>query len=220
MSSSELAAEIISRLPYIDEALTQMNAWVGRSLWLAWQIGHLALAAKKQVEHGQFGEWCRVNVPPLTDRTVQRYMKVAKTTAVSDIKGKSLTEVYHKLGILVEEDRATRTEKQPDLTAEHVFKLPELLARLKSSREFLSACTEEIPFENLEISVIDECAAEFAALSALCERMQRKIAEATAAKPVTGVEIPVDNVNGLSRPTFATTPQEGLEAMGDSTGQS
>jgi len=214
MAPAELAGQINVRLDFMNRAISGAKDYLVWSLRLAYQIGQLAQAAKDLVSHGTFGDWCREQFPQLTERTLQRYMAVAKTTTLSDLEaGATLQDVYRKLGMLGERNpkkassknnRKAKTSTNP--TTEDCIPLPELLACLKSLRVFIQTRMEELTFEMFVPPVLDELAAEIAALSTIYEQLKIQIARSANLKPVSGVEINAKGSLGAPQAGRAARP--------------
>ena len=72
----------------------------------AWNAGAVCLKAKELIPHGEFQAWLEANSGGRDIRTVQRYMKLAKTTLESFLtenpKLKGLQDAYVAAGVLPE----------------------------------------------------------------------------------------------------------------------
>ena len=192
MKLEDLLVEIKGRLPLIDEAIVSIGGWMPFYVKAAIQIGLLLIAIKDQVGHGKFGECLKTHFSGLKERTAQRYMKAAKTTALSEIKpGQKLQDLYSSLVKL--EDSGTANA---NTSAGHTNTVPALtparvVSRLTSLREFIENAVDALPVEKFDSSTRDHLLKEFSALSALLQKVSTKLTKLSQPKLVKGVEIPV-----------------------------
>jgi len=84
----------------------------------AWNAGAVCLKAKEIVPHGEFQAWLETNSGGRGLRTMQRYMKLAKTTLESFLTEnpqlKGLQDAYVAAGVLPEAEPKADTGEEKD----------------------------------------------------------------------------------------------------------
>ena len=82
-----------------------------KAIELAIETGRRLARAKTIVERGNWSRWLEDNLKTIGERTVQRYMKLAKTTHETDLNDcYSLRQAYIKCGITTNNDRTKDTD--------------------------------------------------------------------------------------------------------------
>ena len=66
----------------INKAHSEAQAYASKAVERALLAGDLLIQAKARVQHGEFGDWCKVNLPNISPRQLQRYMRVARDLPV------------------------------------------------------------------------------------------------------------------------------------------
>ena len=62
----------------INQAHQEAQQYASQAVERALQAGDLLLTVKARLAHGEFGNWCKANLPSISARQLQRYMKVAR----------------------------------------------------------------------------------------------------------------------------------------------
>ncbi len=84
----------------------------------AHKAGEIMLRAKEILGHGEFLSWLHELLPVIdvTERTAQRWMKLAKTTNMSDLMSnpniKNMTDAYCATGMLPERESKEASESE------------------------------------------------------------------------------------------------------------
>jgi hypothetical protein len=97
----------------------------------AWNAGTICNRAKEIVPHGSFNEWLETNAGDRGIRTLQKWMKLAKTNLDSLLENnpKGLKDAYHITGIIPEPEPKPEGEGDKDkppfsLSFRTVYRLP------------------------------------------------------------------------------------------------
>ena len=191
MKLEDLLVEIKGRLPLIEEAIVSIGGWMPFYVKAAIQIGLFLIALKDQVGHGKFGECLQTHFSGLNERTAQRYMKAAKTTALSEIKpGQKLQDLYCSLGRLEDSGTANANTSAGHTNTVQAFTPARVASRLTSLREFIENAVDALPVEKFDSSTRDHLLKEFAALSTLFQKVSARLTKLAEPRVVKGVEIP------------------------------
>lgn len=62
----------------INLAHREAQDYAGKAIERALQAGDMLLTVKARLPHGEFGPWCATNLPDISQRTLQKYMRVAR----------------------------------------------------------------------------------------------------------------------------------------------
>jgi hypothetical protein len=88
-----------------------------KALEIAAQCGEFLLIAKRQIPHGEWGDWLRKYCPKLSIQTANRYMRLANPTHVSDLDAMgTLKQAYRVTGVL----RARLPNRHHDADSAHM----------------------------------------------------------------------------------------------------
>ena len=151
------AAEINRLHGEVQRASAESRKALTQALVAAWQAGQLLAAERKRVNHamgrGTWNEWLRVNFRGSV-RTAQRYIRLAASvTDPAFLRGMSLRQAYHRLGIATE----------PKLPRLRVALLPEyirlaerLVCTLERNRSKDAAATARLEAYRRDLRVLYE----------------------------------------------------------------
>ena len=79
----------------LEEIGVHVQAGIRANALAAWELGRCLKLAKAKAKR-KFGKWCEQYLPELSERTIQRYMRVAEL-AKEDVEGTALADVYKAL---------------------------------------------------------------------------------------------------------------------------
>ena len=101
-----LAGEIRDSYVSADSLAKTAKERGQKAVYEAWRCGKALIEARAIVGHGDWLKWLKKECKGVSDRTCQRYMKLAKTTHVAELKNaSSIRQSYIAVGI-VEERKA------------------------------------------------------------------------------------------------------------------
>ena len=133
---AELATKIREAYAKEHEADGMVVDWKAKQLKAGIEMGEYLIEAKSLLRFKGFVNWCRDNFPDLSQRTLNRYMKIArKKTHVSQANG--LRDAYEKCST-AESDGQSEVHKE-------LAKVQRLLSKAKdalSSHTGLATCEE------------------------------------------------------------------------------
>jgi hypothetical protein len=97
-----------------DRCVALTHAGAELAIRHAWNAGAICNHAKEIVPHGTFQEWLEANAGERGIRTLQRWMKLAKTSLVTFLSGnpKGLNDAYKLTGINPEAEREEGGESE------------------------------------------------------------------------------------------------------------
>ena len=138
------AAELKRCADEADRCAALAQAGAELAIRHAWNAGAVCLKAKEVVPHGEFQEWLEANAGERGIRTLQKWMKLAKTNLDSLLNEnpKGLNDAYRITGILPEpEPKAEGGEGEKDrppftLSFKTQYRLPSEWQR-DAARDFL-----------------------------------------------------------------------------------
>lgn len=109
----------------------------------AWTCGSALNMAKLQLEHGEFTKWVedKFSRIPLSLRTAQRYMQLAKRYASVEkliASNPTLRQAYFACGILSEPPEADKNTKKDDVVSARVVLLKSVTSIQNNLRRFSS----------------------------------------------------------------------------------
>jgi hypothetical protein len=129
----------------ISEAHTQFLEGMTTTLNAGIKVGELLIEAKQNMEHGEFLPWIAESLP-FTERTAQKYMKIARKQDEVETKGaKLLSEAYN----------AIKENKKPDykkIYSEYETNIDDEDSFNEIEDNFMSIKTEQVlkPKEKIE----------------------------------------------------------------------
>lgn len=126
---AELATRVRAAYTKEHEADGMVVDWRAKQLKAGIEMGDCLNDAKALVPFKEFVKWCRKNFPELTQRTLNRYMSVARNKAhVSHAKG--LRDAYKNCSTgksACKSDEKSDTEKDFEKVQQHLTKAARLL---------------------------------------------------------------------------------------------
>jgi hypothetical protein len=106
LDADSCAAELTRCADEADRCAALAQAGAELAIRHAWNAGAVCLKAKELITHGEFQAWLEANSGGRDIRTMQRYMKLAKTTLESFLAEnptlKGLQDAYVAAGVLPE----------------------------------------------------------------------------------------------------------------------
>ena len=198
MNFEELQAGINEVSQLVCEGIHGVAAWGKCCLQARRILGVYLCTLKQLVGHGKFAECLRTYFPGISDRSAQRYMRDANTTALSDLKPRPSGK-YDPLQMkeIIEMILADETPSAPKRQVAPALTPARVASRLKSLREFLENAVDALPVDKFDPSTRDHLLKEFAAIGELFQKVSAKLTELAEPKLVQGVVIPVDS-NGVA----------------------
>ena len=144
----------MNELANLNQIVSEIKFFENQAVVSYWEIGKRLTQAKKQVPHGEWGQWIDDNLG-YSERTAQQLIQVSEsfsnTKSISDL---SFTKVLALASIKDEEERQEFTESHPveDMT---VRELKAEIKEYKASKEReTQELKEEISKKNLELNDI------------------------------------------------------------------
>jgi hypothetical protein len=188
MSLQQLAGKINTGLATIESEAFNARRYATAALHAAIHVGHFLAASRKKCSKGQWGAWRDRHLPGLSQATAYRYISLAKkfSHVGNHVAVQTLRQAYIAVGILPEASKEAK--RVPALTGAPVFNLADLLATVRTAREFLQS-VGSLDLGKLDPELRAQIGNELSELLAVAQRLRDALARQKSMKPAQVVEI-------------------------------
>jgi hypothetical protein len=192
LTDTALAKGINEGLPKIEASIHSARKYANAALKAAIQTGFYLNEAKRRAADGRWLSWLKEKCPNLAQATAYRYMGLARKLS-HVINGKpdmTIRQAYIACGIFPDEPPAKT--QPPDLEQAPTFAPTDFLAQVRSATEHFQAF-QDLPFESLEPSTLDQLTEEWRAMIEVCNELIEKAAARRNIRQVKATVVPPQN---------------------------